>query len=86
MILTGVGWQILGIILGWSFMAFLGISLWTFLRDAFKVSHRMHQIPCTRCQFFTNCAALKCTVHPDIALSEQAIQCPDFAPNGVSLQ
>jgi hypothetical protein len=80
MILTGAGWQALGILLGWGLMAFLSLSLWTLLRDVFNLGHRMHQIPCARCHFFTNCAALKCTVHPDIALSEQAIQCPDFCP------
>jgi hypothetical protein len=79
MILTGTGWQLLSILLGWGFVAILCSSLWCFWRDFLKASQTMHQIPCARCRFFTNCAALKCTVHPETALSEQAIQCPDFA-------
>ena len=78
MILTGVGWQFLGILLGWSFMAILCNSLWAFSRSFIGTSRMMHQIPCARCCYFTNCAALKCTVHPEHALSEQAIHCPDF--------
>jgi hypothetical protein len=78
MILSGSGWQMLGVVLGWGFIGCLGLSLWTFAREIFEVSQRLHQVPCSRCQFFTNCTVLKCTVHPDIALSEQAIHCPDF--------
>jgi hypothetical protein len=80
MILTGTGWQILGILLGWGFIAILSLSVWAFFREMVNMSQRTHQIPCPRCRFFTNCAALKCTVHPETALSERAIQCPDFRP------
>jgi hypothetical protein len=80
MILTGFGWQLLGMILGWGLLAYLGFSLWDAVRQTWAVSRRLHQIPCAHCQFFTNCAVLKCTVHPDIALSEKAIRCPDFQP------
>ncbi|MBP5975064.1 hypothetical protein HW132_20560 [Brasilonema sp. CT11] len=41
---------------------------------------RMHQIPCHRCDFFTNDHRLKCTVNPMIAWSEEAITCRDFEP------
>ncbi|WP_404789921.1 hypothetical protein [Altericista sp. CCNU0014] len=81
MILTGPGWQMLGIILGWSFVFFLGSSLWTFFRETVRVSQRLHQIPCANCRFCTNSSFLKCTIHPQSALTEQAIQCPDFCPN-----
>lgn len=78
MILTGWGWQFVGIVLGWGFMLCLGLSLWSCARDVVQVSHRLHQVPCPRCRFFTNNPVLKCTVHPDTALSEQAIHCPDY--------
>jgi hypothetical protein len=80
MILTGVGWQILSIVLGWGFVICLGLSLWTFLRETVQVTQRLHQIPCARCQFCTNNPVLKCAVHPQAALTEQAIHCPDFYP------
>ncbi|MCG9892160.1 MAG: hypothetical protein MH252_13925 [Thermosynechococcaceae cyanobacterium MS004] len=80
MILKGTGWQLMGILLGWGFIGLLSLSLWALVRDALSTSRRMHQIPCPHCRFFTNSAALKCTVHPATAMSEEAIQCPDFSP------
>ena len=36
---------------------------------------RLHQIPCSRCIFFTGDYRLKCTVHPYNALTETALNC-----------
>lgn len=47
-------------------------------RDATVQASRMHKIPCANCKFFTSNYSLKCTVHPAIALSESAINCPDY--------
>ncbi len=41
---------------------------------------RLHQIPCSHCQFFSGEYHLKCTVRPSIALSEDAINCIDYQP------
>jgi hypothetical protein len=41
---------------------------------------QMHQIPCANCQFFTQNYYLKCPVHPSRALSDEAINCPDYEP------
>ena len=38
----------------------------------------MHQIPCHSCQYFIDSYYLKCTIHPDIANTELAINCGDF--------
>ncbi len=38
----------------------------------------MHQIPCSRCAFFTNDHRLKCPVDPIVAGSEAAIDCPHY--------
>jgi hypothetical protein len=81
MILRGIGWQMLSVVLSWSFVTYLGLSLWAFLKETIQVSQRLHQIPCARCKFCTNHPALKCTVHPQDALTEQAIHCPDFCPD-----
>jgi hypothetical protein len=78
MILEGFGWQMLSIFLGWSFVFCLGLNLWAFLKEIFQTSQRLHRIPCAHCQYCTNNPFLKCTVHPHTALTEQAIQCPDF--------
>ncbi|NEN90769.1 MAG: hypothetical protein F6K48_18375 [Okeania sp. SIO3H1] len=42
---------------------------------------RLHQIPCSRCTFFTGDYRLKCTVHPYNALTETALNCSDYEPN-----
>ncbi len=39
---------------------------------------RLHQIPCSKCDFFTNDYRLKCTVNPVTACTEKAINCIDF--------
>ncbi|NEQ05218.1 MAG: hypothetical protein F6K37_04270 [Moorea sp. SIO4E2] len=57
------------------------ILVWTVLsavRESFAVAKRLHQIPCSNCQFFTGDYRLKCTVHPSVANSEAAINCIDF--------
>ena len=62
----------------------IGLSLWRswqLLNRGVAHLRRLHQIPCSRCAFFTGDYRLKCTVHPCTALSEQAINCRDFEPN-----
>ena len=59
----------------------LGIwSVWTTARDSVNVAKLMHQIPCSGCQFFTDDYRLKCTVHPSVANTEDAINCLDYQP------
>ena len=59
----------------------IGIFVWSFFRalvDGILVAQKMHQIPCTKCQFFTNDHRLKCTAQPFIANTEEAIHCTDY--------
>lgn len=59
----------------------LGFCGWTLLSAIFDVVTRakqMHQVPCTKCRFFTRDYRLKCTVQPHIANTEQAVDCPDY--------
>lgn len=62
-------------------LVFCGWSLLSFLLDAIAQAKQMHQIPCTQCRFFTNQYSLKCTVHPYIANTEEAIECSDYQAN-----
>jgi hypothetical protein len=62
----------------WAIIFMTAWSLWTAIRDTAERSRTMHQIPCSNCQFFTSNYHLKCTVHPSRALTEHAIDCPDF--------
>ena len=38
----------------------------------------LHEIPCSRCRYFTGEYHLKCPVNPRAALTEAAIDCLDF--------
>lgn len=67
-------------VLAWLVVSLAAWSLWATLRDGVANARRMHQIPCAGCQFFSGSYHLKCSVHPTIALSEDAINCPDFKP------
>lgn len=62
----------------WGFMAFLVWNLWHALQRGVRQLQQLHQVPCDRCLFCTGDYRLKCTVHPTIAFSEEAIDCPDF--------
>jgi hypothetical protein len=53
-------------------------AVWKSLRKDWQHLQRLHQIPCHRCVFFTGEYNLKCTVHPDKALNEDAIGCLDY--------
>lgn len=70
----------------WTFVITIIWSLWTTVRDTVTTSKRLHQIPCTNCQYSTGDYRLKCTVQPSIANSEAAIQCLDYQPKTNALQ
>lgn len=62
----------------------VGAVVWTVvsaLRAAIHNAKTLHSIPCANCQFFTNTHYLKCPVHPSEALSQEAINCPDYQPS-----
>ncbi len=64
----------------WVLIILFAWSLWIAARDSVATAKQMHQIPCTSCQFFTADYRLKCTVHPSIANTEEAINCIDYQP------
>lgn len=64
----------------WSVIILCAWSLWSAARDSVSKAKQMHQIPCTGCQFFTDDYRLKCTVHPSLANTEEAINCCDYQP------
>ncbi|MBD2462328.1 hypothetical protein H6G89_14875 [Oscillatoria sp. FACHB-1407] len=67
-------------VFAWLVMLMVAWSIWSAVRDSFTNAKQMHRIPCANCQFFTNDYHLKCTVHPDTALSEEAVSCMDYEP------
>lgn len=67
-------------ITAWMLVILVFLSLWNAIAETAYRAKQMHQIPCSQCQFFNNDYRLKCTVHPDIANSEEAIGCRDYLP------
>ena len=65
-------------ILTWIFLLSLVSTVYSACRDTAARVKKMHQIPCSNCQFFTNDYRLKCTIQPIIANTEQAIDCRDY--------
>ncbi|ERT05146.1 hypothetical protein M595_4896 [Lyngbya aestuarii BL J] len=57
-------------------------SLQRAFRDGIIHLKRLHSIPCSRCTYFTGDYRLKCTVHPKIALTEEALECGDYESCG----
>jgi hypothetical protein len=68
-------------VFAWGLIAMVGWSIWSALRDSVQRAKTMHQIPCANCRFFTQDYHLKCPVQPMLALSERAIDCPDYEPD-----
>ncbi len=66
----------------WLLMSLVIWDVWMGVRATVERAKQMHQIPCANCQFFTNDHRLKCTVHPHIANSENAIDCRDYQEIG----
>ncbi|MCU0525653.1 MAG: hypothetical protein MUF72_12605 [Elainella sp. Prado103] len=66
----------------WLVVIMMVWNLWAAGRDAVNNAQQMHKIPCANCQFFTDTHYLKCPVHPTIALSKDAIDCPDYQSSG----
>ena len=53
-------------------------SIWNTLQEGMRYLRQLHQIPCSRCVYFTGDYRLKCPVHPIVALTEDAIACRDY--------
>ena len=62
----------------WALIMVAVWSVWSATQSSVAMAKRMHQIPCVECRFYTGDYRLKCPVNPTIALSEQAISCPDY--------
>ncbi|MBF2057285.1 MAG: hypothetical protein IGQ45_08680 [Cyanobacterium sp. T60_A2020_053] len=62
----------------WVLLILLGINLVKTVTDIWQRSQKMHEIPCSNCQYFTNDHRLKCTVQPNLANTYEAVNCPDF--------
>lgn len=62
----------------WTTVVLVLWSMGASIREAIGTTKKLHKIPCSQCQFYTKSHYLKCPVHPGKALTEDAINCPDF--------
>lgn len=62
----------------WGLVLLMGWNTVSGLRRGVDAVKKLHQIPCSSCRFYTGSYHLKCTLHPKIALSENAIDCRDY--------
>jgi hypothetical protein len=53
-------------------------KLYSVLKSGILYMKKIHNIPCSNCQFFTGDYRLKCTVNPIDAMTESALSCRDF--------
>lgn len=67
-------------VLAWGLILLIAWVILGAIANTYKQARTMHQIPCANCHFFTGNYFLKCPVQPRIALSENAIDCPDYDP------
>lgn len=75
-------WQILFFLSAWTIIIFFLWTSWIAAKEGIDTVKRLHQIPCSDCRFFTGNYHLKCPVHPNNALTEEAINCSDYCPKG----
>lgn len=64
----------------WLLLILLVVNLLKAISETWRRSQQMHEIPCSNCQYFTNDHRLKCTVQPNLANTDDAVNCPDFLP------
>lgn len=72
--------QIICFCFTWGFIIFCLWNGWRVTKRGTNYLKTLHQVPCSRCAFFTNDHRLKCTVNPYEAGTEEAINCRDFEP------
>ncbi|WP_041244680.1 hypothetical protein [Gloeobacter kilaueensis] len=65
-------------VLLWLGIGYLSFSLARSTRRNWRQIRHHHAIPCTRCRYFSGEMVLKCPVNPKAALTDQAVDCPDF--------
>lgn len=64
----------------WAMVLVFVLAILLAVSDGVQRLRRLHQVPCFRCQYYTNSPYLKCPVRPLDAGSEAALCCNDYQP------
>lgn len=62
----------------WAGVVCIIADTWKLNQKAVKTSRYQVQLPCKKCQFFSNNPYMKCAVNPCVAMTPAAKECPDF--------
>ena len=64
----------------WAAVISIASGIWKAAREEKVTIKHLDQVPCKNCQFFTSNHYLKCAIQPSIALTQEAVNCPDYCP------
>ncbi|MEC4816105.1 MAG: hypothetical protein SAK29_22960 [Scytonema sp. PMC 1069.18] len=64
----------------WLLIAFKLLNTLNSANNKIATFNILTKVPCRNCQYFANNPFLKCAVRPDTALTEEAMNCPDYCP------
>jgi len=62
----------------WAGIVCIIADTWKLNRKEVKTSRPLTQLPCKKCQFFSNNPYMKCAVNPYVAMTPAANDCADF--------
>ena len=72
------------LVMGLMILSTIGLLIHTCIpkgRQRFSSFKPLPKTPCCRCRYFSNNSYLKCALHPETALTEQAVDCRDYCLN-----
>jgi hypothetical protein len=72
------------LLIAWSLSIGTFITILVSCTRGWRYVGKLHSVPCSKCQYFTDSRYLKCAIHPDMACSEEAINCRDFVPQPIT--
>lgn len=64
----------------WAAVVCVIADTWKLNRKDMKTSKDIAQLPCKKCQFFSNNPYVKCAVNPCVAMTTAANECQDYRP------
>ncbi len=72
------------LLIAWSLSIGTVITILVSCTKGWRYVGKLHSVPCSKCQYFTDSRYLKCTIHPEMACSEEAINCRDFVSQPIT--
>lgn len=64
----------------WAAVVCMISDTWKLNRKEMNQAKQLGQLPCKKCRFFNNNPYIKCAVNPNLALTKESQDCPDYRP------